>query len=298
VAVGNYCDNSKESCLLTSGDGLSWTVGGTIPALPNSIVTVLRTQGLFIAGGSNEGSRSAGLWTSADGTSWELQGDQPAFDHSGCAADEPAPSYVYELYATDSVIVAEGQDECGSNQGPRAAWHSPDGVTWERVADPQMFQVAKNNGVYVGEDGRAGVSWSTDGLTWSEPSYFGESVAVAAISTGFIVVTSKSPGMTEHRVLTSSDGQTWTDQPNVLVDVEALHLSSDGSRAVVIEPSPNDIEPGAIWASSSDGTSWTRHALPSGQDAIPAAVAIVGNRVVVVGMRDNGSSVLWVTDAP
>ena len=60
---------------------------------------------------------------------------------------------IYELYSTDSAIVAEGQYECGGNWINIDCGNQVTAYVGERVdAAFQMFDVSKSNGVYVGED--------------------------------------------------------------------------------------------------------------------------------------------------
>lgn len=287
------------TCLLTSTDGLVWSVSGLVTfSTEANVTTAVHLGATWLAIGSMVDG--AGIWTSPDGVSWDWLGDQDAFQHA-CTAGQHQNSTVYEVYATETVIVAEGQDQCNSTVVARATWHSADGSVWQRVDAPQMFEVAKSNGAYVGQDENGAVRYSSDGLNWSAPVDLGTNISfdTAAVSTGFVGVSATSPGMDPHRVITSPDGRVWTDQPNNLGTAGTGGLTSDGSRAVLLETDAQS--PDAIWLSTSAGTGWARYELPETDRQVASSIAINGNRIVVAGGYAGttvSGSLLWVTDLP
>ena len=295
IAWAESCPD-PGTCLLTSDDGVSWTVVGSIAAPPAEITTVIHAGNIWLAGGRvGDAETGGGFWTSADGVSWQWRGGEPAFQHSGCPADQAASDEVYELYATDSVLVAEGEDDCGAQRADLATWHSTDGITWQRVDAPQMFGVAKSNGIYGGSGRNSSFRWSTDGLEWSDAVSLKGWFQFAPVASGFVGLTPSTPGLNSHQIVTSSDGSSWTRQPDVFGSAwTESDLISDGSRAVVVGGDYPQI-PHEVWVSSANGAEWTRFELPSDQDLNGAYAAILGHRVVVVG---TDSSKLWTTDVP
>ena len=84
-------------------------------------------------------------------------------------------------------------------------------------------------------------------------------------------------------------------------------VNSNGNRALVIETDystvPGEVEPGAVWISSTDGSTWTRYQLPARDGDDAQSAALIGDTLVVTGSSYNngdsdGSGVIWSAQIP
>jgi hypothetical protein len=170
-------------------------------------------DGRFVVVGSG-GKREpfAKVWTSTDGLEWRRAPSTP--DLEGAS--------MYQVIGTDDGFVAMGTDA----RGRVAAWHSPDGLTWERgsvkrpakkgleagirsVVDGPGGLLAL--GVFVGQDYGGHRMWrSTDGRSWVPvriPDLEFVDVLVA-IPGGYWLLGHDDFG-SENAFWRSSDGSTW-----------------------------------------------------------------------------------------
>jgi hypothetical protein len=308
LAIGavSYCPTycvSSDSYLLTSPDGISWSVLGQLPGEPNAISTVYESDFGYFAGGTigqGGGIGPAGIWRSIDGANWSLA-DQDTPQPSVCAPTKR--DEIMEFYSTDKGLVASGT----------ASWLSIDGKHWRCVSDQLQFNVVGGDSEFVaaGEDGTAPgdpdaifqTLWSSnDGVHWSLSTTVPDDVDVAAVDRGFFALTEGYPmNAADGLLFTSADGKIWIERAYPFGSHVVEGLVSDRKRAAAVEEEDTGLgasAPGALWISSSDGTAWTSYQLPKGDgDEVDGEVALFGDTVVVSGSGSNGD-VLWVAQIP
>lgn len=271
--------------LLQSPDGESWSSIGPAPGF-----ILYEDERGFLAGGD-------GLWSSSDGVDWEPLGGKLGFRGAGCPGRGWGGISMYGAYAAETGVVAVGDLRCDTRV-VRIAWISTDYEEWQPFATTPVLDVVQANGIYVGIDAQARIRKSRDGLSWGRPIETLLNVQVFAVGSGFVALEGWSPGADPEVLLTSADGQSWTEQPSPFGGSVRDLAASDGTRAIVFENGPFEIGPGAVWISSTDGATWVRHQLPTRQGDRARSVAILGNRVVVIGRLNDASSVTWVADIP
>ncbi len=184
-------------------------------------------------------------------------------------------------------------------------------MTWKCIGPTPHIAITYGHGVFVGAGAADPTStndhfwWSSDGVTWQQVIKAPFNTDITAVADGFVAIGGSEHFSPPTDVLTSPDGESWTAQNNPFAHVEVDQLSSDGNRAVVIEDAdnPDTRDPGAIWVSSTDGTTWTRYQLPVRDGDYADSVAILGNRIVVTGSSYNngnsdGSGVIWTAEIP
>jgi hypothetical protein len=235
--------------LTTSTDGVNWT-RGTPPRATERLTAVTYGAGKFVVVG--EAGR---IYTSANGLTW-----------AESATLATTPSHV-AYGAGRFVAVASG-----------AAFHSVDGVTWQRVAvvtgSPTSlrftdvgFLVGLNNVHYLR---------SLDGLTWTDVT---RSVSAASSVVAMTQGAGRyvSVGLAGDTITTSTDGVSWAR----LAGYNSLALfdvASNGATTVAVGAS------GRI-STSTDLDSWsTRDSIEAGN---LNAVAFSGGAWVAVG--DSGT---------
>ena len=300
MGVVSYCPTycvSSDWFLLTSPDGISWSVLGQLPGEPNSISTVFDSQFGYFAGGSIEPDGvegPVGIWWSKTGANWTSLADEDAFQLNNC--QRASRGQILNFYSTDNGLAASGT----------GTWFSSDGKLWQCESDQLLFQVAASSGAYAaaGESSGTPALWSsTDGLKWTVAQTLPTDVGVAAVAKGFVALYDNSPMTTDDRLtFTSPDGQKWSQQEYPFGPDEVSGLASDGNRAAVVDPpggKSGPPAPGTVWVSSSDGSSWTSYQLPTGDgDEVDGGVALFGDTVVVSGDAGRHGSVLWVAKIP
>jgi len=289
--------------LLSSTDGITWMELGTVATEPDAAGGFYEDErGLFATGSRQIGDvTEPGVWRSLDrGLNWDFITD-PSFTTGRCVGD-------YGGYVGG--IVSDGADLVAIGTG---IWHSTDGVTWNCIAPTPRIGISYGHDMFVGtgsNDPSSLADWfwySTDGVKWQKTHNAPIDTDVVSVGAGFVAVGGGDKYSPPTQLLTSSDGQSWTQQPYPFGDADIQLTASDGNRAIVIEHdysgNPGEAEPGAIWVSSSDGASWTRYQLPprNGDDA--ESVALLGNEIVVTGSSYNGGNsdgagVIWVAQIP
>lgn len=301
LAMGevSYCPTycvSSDWYLMTSKDGVSWSVLGKLPGEPNLISTVFDDGSEYFAGGSIENNGvvgPVGIWWSQNGVDWTSVDDQGAFHHGSCSSTR---GFIDRFYLTSDGMVASGS----------GTWFSSDGKHWRCEDNRPLYSVAAGNGAYVGvgdgPDADSTTLWrSTDGINWSESQTVSEYVDVASVAKGFVAVTDGNPmSRDEQLMLISEDGNTWTQPQWPFGSKDVYGLASDGRRATVAEESDGrNTSSGAVWISSTDGSAWTSYQLPKGDgDQVDDDVALMGNTVVVTGDAGDGGTVMWVAQIP
>lgn len=201
-------------------------------------------------------------------------------------------------------LVAVGS--ASENGGEAAVWTSGDGSSWTRAASTPSFaglsmaSIASNGSTLVA--GGLGLFWvSTDGRTWTASApistyALGCQIYGALIPGGpglVAVGTDKcdSSGSAD-RVVTSTDGLTWSEVPATAFTGAKVSGVAAGSAGLVAVGTAS--RGPAVWTSS-DGRAWTR--VPAAQT--PASgrmmdVAVGGHGFVAVG-SDGGRGAAWTS---
>jgi hypothetical protein len=210
----------------------------------------------FVVVGTAGGrKRSAKVWTSTDGLSWTRAPDSSSFQGAGMQA----------VIATDDGFVALGTDA----RNRLTAWHSPDGVAWDRGTVKQPGKKGLETGlrsvvdgpggllalgVFIGQDYAGHRMWrSTDGETWAptrSPDVQSVDVLVA-IPDGYWLLGHDEMG-NDNAFWRSADGLTW-ERIEGLPWLRDAAVSDDGTVAA--------IGVATIWASD-DLTDWQEVWLP------------------------------------
>ena len=195
VALNNNGTSSNE--VMTSPDGVNW-LPQSIPAV-NTWTGITYGNGLFVAVGSS-GSAANEVMTSPDGVHW---------------TDQTAASTT----AWSSVAYGNGTFVAVSNTYPGTMMSSPDGVHWTTQTSPASNawnSVTYGNGkfVAVGAIGTTStnVTYSTDGITWSDTSVSTPNVLQwrSVVYGNGMYVAVATNGSTSTGVMYSTDGVTWS----------------------------------------------------------------------------------------
>jgi hypothetical protein len=239
-------DPGARPVVWRSADGQSWesaTLDGD-----GRIAALVANRGRFVAAGTRaSGSETrARAWTSPDATAWTPVGDDAFVPGSGCASTNA------EDVATGPggyvVVGTEWGEGCGQHA---AAWSSPDGLTWSRVALPSGGHtmhsalagvdgyVAVGAGTAGADEGLRAAFWfSPDGRTWTQApddvgNHGAEAFAVSTDPSGFLAVgtaiTAQPPGAMVPAAWRSSDGRSW-------VRLAAEGLAWDAATAAPGQP--------------------------------------------------------------
>jgi hypothetical protein len=296
-------DGGDRATVWTSVDGIDWSrvpndeavFGG---ALMNSVTA--GGPGLVAVGRADSEATEpvAAVWTSVDGVTWSrVPHDEAVFGES-----------VFGEVVMNSVtvggpgLVAVGYDGAAQGLNSNAVvWTSRDGIAWSRVPHDQTIfgggwvgmnsvtaqgpgLVAVGSDWYVdGEDGRATVWTSADGIAWSrvphnEAVFGGGSMrSVTAGGPGLVAVGSATweENKSIAAVWTSVDGVTWSrvrhddavfgggDGPRG-VGMSSVTIGGPGLVAVGADfmrratlPDGGWVRIGAVWTSV-DGIDWSR----------------------------------------
>jgi hypothetical protein len=275
VAIASAIDSRKAPVVLHSGDSMTWTAGGSLPASGDTEVSAIARWGdLLVAVGEDTTAIRAEIdkgeattavpagaaWTSTDGTTWQRVPDQPAF----------APGPFLRLTAGPAGLMA------------------------------------------VRGLGFGSLVFSCDGTTWSEAPVGtpGANVSdVAATDEGFVAVGSVE---TTAAAWTSPDGQHWqratvTDGSGASADF--VSVAAQGRRLVALGavPAPGDEAiPGswtgpASWLSTDGGESWTQTGSAlhgTAPDLYPASIPdlyAMSGGFIVVGANAQGNLAVWTS---
>ena len=303
-ALPDYAGGCGQSeVLLSSSDGSGWTELGTVATYPDGGVTgpFYRDQTQILAPGSSgpEDSVETGIWRSIDGgLNWDFITD-PVFNAGKCVGDRGG--VVGEIVSDGTQLIAFGT----------GIWESVNGLTWECLSPAPRFVIKYGHSVFVGTgatDSSSLPDWfwlSNDGVSWQQIQKAPINSSITPVAAGFVALGGGERFSPPNEVLTSADGHTWADQLYPFGDRDMGQLASDGNRAALLEGSDlsGTPDPGAVWVSSTDGTTWTRYQLPVRDGDSADSVAILGDRVVVTGSSYNngnsdGSGVIWSAQLP
>ncbi len=292
---GTFVLTGYNGTLLTSADGISWTMrtSGTSYILDS----VAFGNGTFVAVGG-----AGTILTSSDGITWTNR-------TSGTASE------LIKVIFQNNQFVAVG--------AAGAIVTSPDGVTWTaRTSNTanDIFGVAFGNGIFVasGYNGTIltssdnGVTWtnSTSGTTnWLTDAAFGNNTFVVTVYNGTVLTSSDGLIWTSHStgqanwiygvafdgigtfmavgdsgtILSSTDGISWTPKSSGITD--NLSSVSFANNLYIATGWPNVI------LTSADGSAWNNRTTGSKSDL--AGMTYGNNTFVAVG---SGGAVLSSVD--
>ena len=190
-------------------------------------------------------------------------------------------------------------------------WSSPDGTTWSRLEDDEIFDGAvlrrveafDGGVVALGTQGRKLVGWhSPDGIEWARTTIdkVGKGIelfpnAVTDGPAGLIAVASLvSQDLIGQRFYASSDGQTWQEidppaetAPGMFVSLE----STDDEYLAVARPL---FTPGTdLYWRSVDGISWETFDGPADGALHDLAIGADGTFVAAGQLADSFTSAIW-----
>jgi hypothetical protein len=316
VSVG-YVYPGWHPVAWTSAEGSSWALhelGVTDFTFPVSLVA--NDAGLVVAVGRS-GSRPV-AWSSADGRAWQIH-DVPMLGDGSIA------ERMTTVVATPVGFLAGGS--VGPELFERHArfWTSPDGRTWQPVADdPAAFADAEVRSIVRAGDGyvavglvgtaqaiTGSVAWtSPDGRTWTRVETpdlaLGRTVAVVGAPFGGIVAVGSD--LDEHEALTwsSPDGRSWAISPSEpsrqyhgkvrMTDVVAV-----GDELVGIGNYVGLQRGTAVSWVTTDGRHWLpARSAPVQEQGEPYAVAAGGPGIVIVGSfgaPDDYIPTVWLSPA-
>ena len=248
--------------VLTSPDGLAWSVHASGPAGVVNALAWAPELGLLVAVGS-------GIWTSSDGITWVA--------NAGVGHSFSAVAW------SGTRFVAVGDKGIGSV----AMYASPDGFTWTQQ-DPATAQVLDAivwNGAQFVATGNATVV-SADGLHWTlSPDTSSAWTGIAWSGTKFVKV-----AFIGATVSTSTDGLHWTSAPPFPVSIWGVIWANNRFVAV------GGTGASAFAFTSKDGVSWATATVGPVQSPYSSrtfrAVAWTGARLVGVG------DPVWTSSAP
>ena len=219
----------------------------------------------------------------------------PAIDINNqysCSGTTWAGHGVPESNAWSGITHGNGQYVAVSEDGTNRAMTSPDGETWTAQNVPigtlpsytEMQDVAYGNGIYVGIARNGGstdrIRRSTDGVTWTSPSFPSSAINSITYGNGLFVGLKTSGAL-----FTSPDGITWTER-TFPVDATATAFQdiTYGNGLFVAVSSTNFANNIVI---SSDGINWTAN---SGTTYGQYAVTYGEGKFVTVGFSYAASS--------
>jgi hypothetical protein len=258
VLIGTCCDFSGAAVILTSTDGVTWTLR-TSDTGGEGLSGAGYGAGVYVAVGTR-----GRIMTSPDAATWTRRSAPTTQDLNGVAYG-------------NGRFVAVGRSS--------AVLTALDGINW--AAQPAGLGEARAITFFGGEFLAAtstGIWASPDGAAWSQRSdmrFSWSSSSGIAAGNGTVVAAGGDPqrlDMNSAAVLTSTDGLTWT---NVAV---AYGAPGEARNFYTVGYGPAGFvaagESGTLYVST-DGLSWTSRALPASRGLY--AVAHDGTRYCAVG---------------
>lgn len=268
LVVGSVGQADDADAALWTGDGTNWTqstpeaLGGDHEQWAFEVVT--GDGGTLIAGGERVwGEIRPRLWHSPDGAAWtEVSGGpEGPFDQSGQES-------ITDIAAFGNGFVAVGWERTdGVEHG--VAWHSADGVSWEKLDTPTM----------AGDARQAVMSVATVGDTVVAGGYRADGI-----------------GQSQPVTWRSSDGTNWSDASAPLPLHEGTFSTASDLRVRSISVSGDTViaSGGArfrpqVWRSQDAGQTWEQlpaistNLFGSGLDIVTAAAPPSGGPAVAIG---------------
>jgi hypothetical protein len=242
--------------------------------------------------------------------------DAPSAAPRFCSPCHGQATLLFGVARTGFGLVAVGVQEPPAKA---AAWLSPDGRQWARVAGfpaadgSVAVAVAANaeRSVVVGSDRDGALSWvTTDGATWAQsppaPTLAGPSggthmLTVVAWQGGFVAGGSHDDpiaGHTSGAIWLSSDGLAWrrVSADASFAGTRVLGLAAGENTLVAVGTSGDETHGNAVVWVSHDGLRWDRLASPALNAGIMRAVTAdsAGFEAVGLGSADDQAEA-WVS---
>lgn len=282
--AGLFVAVSTDGTVMTSPDGITWTLRAAAAANAWNSVTYAASLGLFVAvASSGSGNR---VMTSPDGIAWTIRvsaannswvavtwsasvGLFVAIASSGVGnrvmTSPDGINWTIRVSASDSVwrCVGFGAGLFVALSSSTAGMTSPDGIVWTARTLPatswQSIIFAESLFVASGA-GAMGIITSADGITWSTPEdVYGATGAVVHDGATFVFLTF------ENDTYTSPDAVTWTFHPGYVNDEFGAGVTHngladpDGLWVIPFEPQEIPFD-GTGFLTSPDAITWTfRH---------------------------------------
>ena len=231
--------------------------------------------------------------TSDDGLRWEWAGSLQLLPDA----------WPTQLIASEDGYLLVAND-WSRNRASRLAWYTTDGRTWEErpalpsSRDAELRLTGVRGGFLLWEDNGAGVSFSSDALSWSEASGpDAPSVMVAQLGGGARAVALDGVGRATAWIGEAfGRGWRWRADPSVSVFDGAVVTNVAGSaeRALAVGFDASDASPRA-WINDGDG--WSAAPLPPAYRGIPQRIAVgPADSALLIGYRPTlrgDNPILW-----
>jgi hypothetical protein len=229
----------------------------------------------------------------------------PAWAPSGPLPGPASALATGAAIGTDGAAVMVGMKAFMS--GPMVAWVAPDGVTWApaKVAGAKagvpLGVVALPAGGFLAFGG--GQLWrSSDGAAWKAQKRRLKDATVSAgtvLADGTVLLGGGLGFPMTPAVWSSPDGAdfTATELPAVEgADAAIRDLAQDGA-GTLLAVAPGGMSPGAFWASSDGGATWTGVPTPDASGTLVGAAALPVGFVAVVNHLAGsiGDGVVWTS---
>ena len=253
------------NCVMTSPDGVTWTLRTALEGTWNSVAF---GNGLFVAVGVG----SAGfVITSPDGITWTAR---------TAAA----------LNTWRSVTFGNNLFVAVASNGATRVMTSPDGITWTgRTAANahQWWSVTYGNGLYVAVANNIVITpfmTSPDGITWTGVTDALLNYAWTSITFGTATFVAVASG---GQVASSGDGATWTERTapeannwNAVTYANALFVAVASTGTNRVMTSPNGIS----WTAAAAAAANEWNGIGNGNNTFVAVTGTgTGNRVMTAG---------------
>lgn len=283
--ISDTTDTTASFTVTGGGTPASWTLRSSPTAW--LLFSVAYGNGNFVAVGYNRT-----ILTSTDGVSWT---SQTASDSNYYQAN----SVTWD----GSQFVLVGDSSNLASYAPVIAT-SPDGVTWTRRnwtrgSETQLVDVWGNGSTLTAAGANGAVIASSDsGATWSgetlpAASYITQLFGVAGNGSTRILVGKNDTGA---GIILANTGSGWTQVGSAWANFAPRDVIWTGSQFVAVGGDSYNYGANAVVLTSSDGSSWTRVALPvAGAPAGYTLRDVTWTGSVLVAVGDNGGTGRVVT---
>lgn len=172
---------------------------------------------------------------------------------------------------------------------------SPDGITWTLRTMPSVATwslVTYGNGLFIVVSLEGHTTTSPDGITWTATALnLGLRLYPRGLAFGNGVYLCLAGGLSAREIVSSTDGQTWTQVGILPSPNQWMNLVFGNGVFVAVSASVNGGSNSTIAATSSDGITWTTVAMPAAANWY--AVTFGDGRFVAIARSvDDGPSAL------
>lgn len=291
VAVQQYYGTAPENRTMPamySTDGKTWNRGNCSTFFVGNWYDVCYGNGKYIAVGAredaeepwNHGINFATIMTSIDGITWTKTYDSSTALYSIC------------LNPVTNTFIAVGGDTIQRSTDGGTTWSSFTKTgNWKKVCYGNGILIAVSLGK-TGDNGQRIIRSTDDGLTWSYSSTtFDDTLYFhgATYGNGTFVITAPG-GYSQYRILTSTDGLTWTT--HITSDSHYLRSVTFGNNTFIavssgasdVNDDGNTLETKAyrVFKSIDNGTTWTNELAAIKRDTTPDWYNIINFPVIDV----------------